>query len=97
LVRRHWTQPHRPLRPGLPAETIELVLRLARENPRWGYARIAGECAKVGVEVSVTSVRNVLGRHHIRPAPRRNGPTWAEFLKSQASGVLACDFFTSRR
>jgi hypothetical protein len=94
LVRRRWTQPHRPHRRGLPAETIELVLGLARENRRWGYVRIAGECAKVGVVVSVTSVRNVLRRHQLGPAPRRNGPTWSEFLRSQASGVLACDFFS---
>ena len=94
LVRRHWIQPHRPQRPGLPNETVDLVVRLARENPRWGYVRIAGECAKVGVGVSVSSVRNVLGRHHLRPTPRRGGPTWIEFLRTQASGVLACDFFT---
>jgi putative transposase len=94
VVRRRWTQPHRPQRRGLPDETVELVCRLARENPRWGYVRIAGECAKVGVGVSVTSVRNILRRHHLGPAPRRGGPTWAEFLRSQASGVLACDFFS---
>jgi putative transposase len=94
LVRRHWTHVHRSQRPGLPGETVELVLRLARENPRWGYVRIAGECAKLGVKVSMSSVRNVLRRHHLGPAPRRSGPTWAEFLRSQASGVLACDFFS---
>ncbi len=94
LVRRHWTYPHRALRRGLPDETVELVLRLARENPRWGYVRIAGECAKLGVGVSVTSVRNILRRHRLGPAPRRNGPTWVEFLRSQATGVLACDFFS---
>jgi putative transposase len=94
LVRRHWTQPRRPQRRGLPDETVKLVSRLARENPRWGYVRIAGECAKVGVKVSVSSVRNVLRRHRLGPAPRRSGPTWVEFLRSQASGVLACDFFS---
>jgi putative transposase len=94
LVRRHWTQPDRPRRPGLPDEAVEFVCRLARENPRWGYVRIAGECAKVGVSVSVSSVRNVLRRHRLGPAPRRGGPTWVEFLRSQASGVLACDFFS---
>jgi len=94
LVRRHWTQPHRPQRRGLPDETVELVSRLARENPRWGYMRIAGECAKVGVRVSVSSVRNVLRRRRLGPAPRRLGPSWVEFLRAQASGVLACDFFS---
>ena len=56
--------------------------------------RIAGECAKLGVNVSVSSVRNVLRRHRLGPAPRRGGPTWVQFLRSQASGVLACDFFS---
>jgi hypothetical protein len=73
---------------------VELVLRLARENPRWGCLRICGECAKLGTKVSGTSVRNILRRHGLGPAPRRSGPTWAEFLRSQAAGVLACDFFT---
>jgi hypothetical protein len=93
-VRRHWTQPRRPARRRLDDDTVELVLRLARENPRWGYVRIAGECAKVGAKVSATSVRNVLRRYRVGPAPRREGPTWAEFLRSQAKGVLACDFFS---
>ncbi len=95
LVRRRWTY-RRELRVqrGLDPALVELVLRLARENPRWGYLRIRGECAKLGVEVSGTSVRNILRRHGLGPAPRRGGPTWAEFLRSQAAGVLACDFFT---
>jgi putative transposase len=92
LVRRHWTQRPEPKRPGLPDETVELVVRLGRENPRWGYMRIVGECAKLGVTVSATSVRNILRRRRLGPAPRR-GPSWLEFLHSQASGVLACDFF----
>ncbi|MDQ6617360.1 MAG: integrase core domain-containing protein [Actinomycetota bacterium] len=92
-IRRYWTQPPRPAR-RLDDDTVELVLRLARENPRWGYQRIAGECAKVGVKLSATSVRNVLRRHRLPPAPRRDGPTWAQFLRSQAKGVLACDFFS---
>jgi putative transposase len=95
LVRRHWTYPHRrPGRPQLPEETIELIVRLARENPRWGYLRIVGELKKLGVTVSKGSVANVLGRHGLPPAPRRGGPTWVEFLHAQAKGVLATDFFT---
>src|ERR1700704_6451893 len=78
LVRRHWTQPHRHQRSALSHETVELVLRLARENRRWGYVRIAGECAKVGGGVSVSSVRNLLRRHRLGPAPRRGGPTLVE-------------------
>ncbi len=70
------------------------MLRLARENPRWGYVRIAGECRKLGVRGSATSVRNLLRRHRLGPAPRRGGPTWTQFLRAQAAGTLACDFFT---
>ena len=88
LVRRRWTYPHRkPGRPTLPQETVELILRLARENPRWGYLRIVGELKKLGVAA-------VLRRHRLPPAPRRSGPTWSEFLRSQAKGILATDFFT---
>src|SRR2546422_8011788 len=95
FVRRQWTSARGPrVRRGLDPAVVELVLRLARENPRWGYLRICGECAKLGMRVSATSVRNVLRRNGLGPAPRRGGPTWAEFLRSQAAGVLACDFFT---
>ena len=95
LVRRRWTYPNTRIRRGLDQDTIELVLRLARENPRWGYLRIVGEARKLGVRVSATSVRNILRRHRLGPAPRRRGgPTWAQFLRSQAPGVLACDLFS---
>ena len=64
LVRRRWTYPHRNgRRRGLDRSIVELVLRMARENPRWGYQRIVGECAKLGVRVSATSVRSILRRH----------------------------------
>jgi hypothetical protein len=78
----------------LDPEVIDLVLLLARENPRWGYLRIVGECRKVGVRVSATSVRTILRRHRLGPAPRRGGPTWTQFLRAQASGMLACDLLT---
>jgi putative transposase len=95
LVARRWTYPHRRAgRPSLPAETVELIVCLARENPRWGYLRIVGELKKLGVAVSKTSVAAVLRRHRLPPAPRRAGPTWAHFLKAQAKGILAADFFT---
>jgi transposase InsO family protein len=95
LVRRHWTYPHRrPGRPSLPNETVELICRLARENPRWGYLRIVGELRKLNVAVSKTSVAAVLRRHGLRPAPRRLGPTWSQFLHAQTQLVLATDFFT---
>jgi len=93
LIRRRWTYPS-PRRRGLDPAVIDLVLRLARENPRWGYLRIVGECRKLGVRVSATSVRSILRRHHLGPAPRRGGPSWTQFLRTQAQGILACDFLT---
>lgn len=95
LVRKHWRfpRPETVAPNGLDVEVVALVLRLARENPRWGYLRIVGELRKLGVILSATSVRNVLRRHRLKPAPRRSGPTWGEFLRAQAAGTLACDFF----
>jgi len=95
LVARRWTYPHR--RPGRPPlegrETVDLIVRFARENPRWGYLRIVGELRKLGVTVSKASVATVLARHGLSPAPRRLGPTWSQFLSTQAKGILASDFF----
>ena len=95
LVARSWTYPrHGRVAPNaLDDEVVALVVRLVRENPRWGYLRIVGECRKLGVAVPATSVRNVLRRHRLRPAPRASGPSWPEFLRAQAAGTLACDFF----
>jgi putative transposase len=73
---------------------VELIIRLARENSRWGYLRIRGELLKLGVRVSATAIRKVLRRHGLGPAPRRSGPLWSEFLRTQAHGILAVDFFT---
>ncbi len=95
LVARRWTYPRTGRhRCGIDEEIVALVVRLARENPRWGYLRIVGECRNLGVRVSATSVRRILRRHRIEPAPRRGGPTWTEFLRTQAAGLLAVDFFT---
>jgi transposase InsO family protein len=95
LIARSWTYPrHGPPSPNaLDDEIVSLVVHLAQENPRWGYLRIVGECRKLGVAISATSVRNVLRRHRLRPTPRTSGPSWSEFLRAQAAGTLACDFF----
>jgi putative transposase len=95
LVRRKWSYWHRsPGRPPLDPTVRELVLRFARENPRWGCVRIQGELRKLGVPVGATTIRSVLRRSGLGPAPRRGGPSWAEFLRAQAHGMVACDFFT---
>jgi len=94
LVRRRWSySPARPGRPPIDARTRELVLRLARENPRWGYQRIVGELNKLGLSVSPSTVRRLLANAGLGPAPRRSGPSWREFLRAQAATVVACDFF----
>jgi putative transposase len=95
LVCRKWRQaPGQCGRPKLPAEVRELVLRLARENPRWRHRRICGELAKLGFQVSPTSIRRLLAQAKLEPAPRRNGPSWREFLRAQGASIVACDFFT---
>ena len=95
LVAKRWTYPHgRPGRPAIPAGTTALVLRLAKENPAWGYRRIQGELATMGIAIAASSVWAILKRHGIEPSPRRSGPTWAEFLAAQAKGLIACDFFS---
>jgi transposase InsO family protein len=96
LVRKKWTyrRTGHPGRPPVDADVRDLVVRLGRENPRWGYQRIRGELLKLGIRISATTVRTILLRGGLDPAPRRGGPTWTEFLRSQAAGILATDFFT---
>ncbi len=95
LVRRKWAQPrHAAGRPPIDGRVRELVLRFARENPRWGYPRIAGELLKLGLRVSPSTVRRILLADRLGPAPRRSGPSWRQFLRQQAASMLACDFFT---
>jgi putative transposase len=98
LVRRKWTYRRRRAgRPPLERERRELVLRLARENPRWGCVRIQGELRKLGIRVGATTIRSIVRRSGLGPAPRRQGPSWAEFLRAQAQGMVACDFFSAPR
>ena len=90
-----WTYPHRQTgRPPLDQELQQLIIRLARENPRWGYQRIQGELLHLGVRLSATVIRTTLRRHGLDPAPRRVATTWRAFLRQQAAGIVACDFFT---
>ena len=95
LVARRWTYPHRrPGRPPIGREVRELILRLARENPSWGYLRIAGELRKLGIAVSATSVRNILAQAGLPPAPHRDRQSWRTFLRTHRESIVACDFFT---
>ena len=95
LVARRWTYPHRrPGRPATPSEVRELVLRLARENPGWGYRRIQGELVGLGVKIAASTVWTIVKDEGIEPAPRRLETSWAEFLRQQAASVLECDFLT---
>ena len=94
LVARRWTtQPARPGRPAIPAGLRALVLRLATENPTWGYRRIHGELAGLGYRIGASTVWKILHSAGIDPSPRRAGPSWAEFLRGQAHGIVACDLF----
>ena len=92
-ITRHWTQPTRgPGRPTTATEIRQLIIRLAAENPTWGYRRIHGELVGLGHRIASSTVWNILKRHGIDPAPHRSEVTWSQFLHSQAAA--ACDFFT---
>ncbi|HSG46150.1 MAG TPA: helix-turn-helix domain-containing protein [Anaerolineales bacterium] len=97
MVRRKWIYSHKNKggRPSISKELEQLILRLARENPRWGYGKIQGELIKLSFKVSQSTVRNILDRHDIQPVPVRNCSIgWRHLMAHYKDQILACDFFT---
>jgi hypothetical protein len=95
MVRRHWTYPALSRgRPPVPEQLQALIVRLATENPRWGYQPIRGELLGLGCQVSASSIARVVRANGLQPAPRPASTTWRSFLRRQAAGIVACDFLT---
>ena len=90
---RRWRSQRRGGRPPLAKETVELIIRLGKENRSWGCVRIQGELRKLGIRAAASTIRRILRRAGLGPAPRRD-QSWIEFLRSQAAGILAIDFFS---
>nr|WP_249125179.1 helix-turn-helix domain-containing protein [Saccharopolyspora erythraea] len=86
-----YTARRRSGRPPTQAAIKTLVVRLARENSRWGHRRIQGELARLGYRIAASTVWKILNTAGIGPAPRRSAPTWREFLTAQAEGIMAAD------
>ena len=94
LVAKHWTYPHRYVgRPATAAEIRAMVLRFASENPTWGYRRIHGELGRLGITIAASTIWTILKNARIDPTPHRAPESWTTFLRAQAAGILACDFF----
>ncbi len=94
-VARRWTYPRKgPGRPPFDRMVRELIVRLAAENPTWGYRRVQGELARLGIKIAASTVWEVLRRAGVPPTPRRASESWRDFLRAQAAGILACDFVT---
>jgi hypothetical protein len=92
-IARHWTRPHRPAgRPPIAKGIRRLTVRMARENPTWGYRRIHGELVGLGHNLGASTVWQILKGAGIDPAPTRSSTTWSQLLRSQAA--IACDFAT---
>jgi putative transposase len=88
LVAQHWTYPHRQLgRPSIADELAALIVKMATDNPAWGYQRIQGELLTLGHRVGASTIARVLKAHGIRAAPRRTSTTWRQFLRRQAAGI----------
>jgi putative transposase len=94
LIGWRWAYSHRGGRPPVDPRLAALIEQMARENPGWGYQRIQGELLGLGLRVGASTVRRVLKRLRIPPAPQRSRTTWRQFLRSRASTMLACDLFT---
>src|SRR5690349_13684081 len=92
MIRWRWTYPRRGGRPQVDPQTVALIGQMALENPGWGYKRIQGELVGLGIRVGASTVRRVLKRLRILPAPYRSRSAWRQFLRTQASTMLACDF-----